>query len=137
MSRKKKSKGFPIWVLIPVLLIAAGSGYFLLHQGGERASLRTVEQLNPDLYLENANSLRGNTYKMDVEIESALGNSPKQGRLFSVQLNSASKSGAAVIVPVLIPPALGALTIQKGQKYLMKVKVVENGLLELELATKP
>lgn len=137
MSRKKKSKGFPIWVLVPVLLIVAGAGYFLLHQGGERASLRTVEQLNPDLYLENANSLRGNTYKMDVEIQSALGNSPKHGRLFSVQLNSASKSGAPVIVPVLIPPALGALTIQKGQKYLMKVKVVENGLLELELATKP
>jgi hypothetical protein len=137
MSRKKKSKGFPVWVLFPVLLIAAGAGYFLLHQGGERASLRTVESLDPDLYLENANSLRGNTYKMDVEIESALGNSPKQGRLFSVQLNSASKSGAPVILPVLIPTSLGALTIQKGQKYLMKVKVVENGLLELELATKP
>lgn len=137
MSRKKKSKGFPVWVLVPVLLIAAGAAYFLLHQGGDRASLRTVEQLNPDLYLENANSLRGNTYKMDVEIQSALGNSPKQGRLFSVQLNSASKNGAPVIVPVLIPPALGSLTIQKGQKYLMKVKVVENGLLELELATKP
>jgi hypothetical protein len=137
MSRRKKSKGNPVWFLIPALLIAMGAGYFVLHQGGDGASLRTVEQLNPDLYLENANSLRGNTYKMDVEIESSLGNSPKQGRLFSVHLNSPSKSGVPVILPVLIPPALGTMTIQKGQKYLMKVKVVESGLLEVESATKP
>jgi hypothetical protein len=137
MSRRKKSKGIPVWFLIPAFLIALVAVYLALHQGGEGASLRTVEELNPDLYLENANSLRGNTYKMDVEIESALGNSPKQGRLFSVRLISSSKNGNPVILPVLIPPVLGGMTIQKGQKYLMKVKVVESGLLEVESATKP
>jgi hypothetical protein len=38
---------------------------------------------------------------------------------------------------VLVPPVLGSLTIQKGQHYLMKVKVVEDGLLKVEEARKP
>jgi hypothetical protein len=37
----------------------------------------------------------------------------------------------------LIPLELGGLTIQKGQHYLMRVKVIESGLLKVEEATKP
>jgi hypothetical protein len=41
------------------------------------------------------------------------------------------------VLPVLVPPTLSGLTIQKGQHYLMKVKVVEDGLLKVEEANKP
>ena len=41
------------------------------------------------------------------------------------------------MLPVLVPLELGNLTIQKGQHYLMKVKVVEDGLLKVEEARKP
>ncbi len=98
--------------------------------------MRTVEMLDPDLYYDNANSLRGNTYKIAAEIDSSLGNSPAKGRLFSVRVTNGQKGGAPVILPVLVPVSLGQLTIQKGQHYLMKVKVVENGLLKVEEASK-
>lgn len=137
MSRKKKSKGLPPWLVVFLLLLIAVGVYIGITQKSAESSLRTVEELNPDLYYENANSLRGNTYKMDVTIDSSLGNSPSKGRLFSVLLKNADKSGGTVILPVLVPVTLGNLTIQKGQHYLMKVKVVENGLLQAEEALKP
>ena len=120
-----------------VLLLVAAAAYFSLRQNGSDASLRTVEELSPDLYYENANSLRGNTYKIDTEIDSSLGSSPTRGRLFSVTVKNSNKSSAPVILPVLVPLELNNLTIQKGQHYLMKVKVVDNGLLKVEEATKP
>lgn len=137
MSRQKKSQGLPLWLIVLLVLLAAGGGFYSLHQNGGDASLRTTEELDPSIYYENANSLRGNTYKIDVEIDSALGNSPNKGRLFSVILKKASKNGAPVVLPVLVPLELGNLTIQKGQHYLLKVKVVENGLLKVEEARKP
>ena len=137
MSRKKKSKGLPPWLIGLVLLLVAAAAYFSLRQNGSDASLRTVEELSPDLYYENANSLRGNTYKIDTEIDSSLGSSPTRGRLFSVTVKNSNKSSAPVILPVLVPLELNNLTIQKGQHYLMKVKVVDNGLLKVEEATKP
>ena len=137
MSRKKKTKGLPPWLIVLFLLLVAAAAYYGLTQNASENSLRTVEELNPDLYYENANSLRGNTYKMDVTIDSSLGNSPAKGRLFSVLLKNGDKTGGPVILPVLVPVTLGNLTIQKGQHYLMKVKVVESGLLQAEEALKP
>ena len=137
MSRKKKSKGLPPWLMGLLLLLVGAGVYYLLTTNASEASLRTVEVLNPDLYYENANSLRGNTYKMDVTIDSSLGNSPSKGRLFSVVLKNDDKSAVPVKVPVLIPLPLGNLTIQKGKHYLMKVKVVDNGMLQAEEAFKP
>jgi hypothetical protein len=120
-----------------LVLLAAGGGFYGLHQNGGEASLRTTEALDPALYYDNANSLRGNTYKIDAEIGSSLGNSPTKGRLFSVVLKKQTQGGAPVVLPVLVPPTLGGLTIQKGQHYLMKVKVIEDGLLKVEEARKP
>ena len=125
-----------MFIGLAVLLVATAA-YFSLRQNGADASMRKVEELNPDLYYENANSLRGNTYKIDTEIDSSLGNSPTKGRLFSVTLKNANKNGAPVILPVLVPMELNSLTIQKGQHYLMKVKVVDSGLLRVEEASKP
>jgi hypothetical protein len=141
MSRHKKSRGLPPWLNLLLLLIIGVAGYWSLRQGGGEASLHTTVQLDPALYYDNANSLRGNTYKIDVEIDSSLGNSLSKGRLFSVVLKQpgkqALKGDPPVILPVLVPPALGSLTIQKGQHYLMKVKVIEDGLLKVEEANKP
>jgi hypothetical protein len=124
-------------MLIVLVALLAGGFYWIIAQGGKEGSLRTVEELDPKLYYDNANSLRGNTYRIDAEIDSALGNSPTKGRLFSVMLKNAGKGGAPVILPVLVPIELGKLTIQKGQHYLMKVKVIDNGLLSVEEARKP
>jgi hypothetical protein len=137
MSRQKKPQGLPPWLIMLLVLLAAGGGFYGLQQNGGDASLRTIEELNASIYYDNANSLRGNTYKIDAEIDSALGNSPTKGRLFSVVLKKQTQGGAPVVLPVLVPPTLGGLTIQKGQHYLIKVKVIEDGLLKVEEANKP
>jgi len=125
-------------LLIVVLVLLAAVGVFYgLHQNSGDTSLRTIEELDPSIYYQNANSLRGNTYKIDAEIDSALGNSPTKGRLFSVVLKKQTQSGAPVVLPVLVPTTMSSLTIQKGQHYLMKVKVIEDGLLKVEGANKP
>jgi hypothetical protein len=136
MSRRKRS-GLPPWLLLLILLLAAGGGWLALRQGGGETSFRTVEDLDPHLYYESANSLRGNTYRIDAEIDASLGNSASKGRLFSVTLKKPVGATPPVILPVLVPPSLGSLTIQKGQHYLMKVKVVDGGLLEVQQAAKP
>jgi hypothetical protein len=120
-----------------LLLIVGVSGFWILREGAGDASLRTTEELDDSLYYDNANSLRGNTYRIDGEIDSALGNSPSKGRIFSVVLRKDAKSGMPIVLPILIPGELGTLTIQKGQHYIMKVKVIENGLLKVEEARKP
>lgn len=137
MARQRKSRGFPFLIVMVAAVLALAAVVVLMKQGGGGSSLRTVEELDPNLYYENANSLRGNTYRIDAEIDSSLGNSPSKGRLFSVRLKGSNKSGSAVILPVLVPVELGTLTIQKGQHYLMKVKVGDNGLLVVEEARKP
>lgn len=134
MSRQRKKRGFPVWMLILVAALFAAAGYVALRHGDGSASLRTVEELDPELYYANANSLRGNTYRIDAEIDSSLGNSPSMGRLFSVRLRGGS---GKAILPVLVPLHLASLTIQKGQHYLMKVKVADSGLLCVEEARKP
>lgn len=137
MSRRGKSKGVPLWPLLLLALAAVAAGYFFLTGDASKASWRTVEELSPDLYYKDANSLRGNTYKIDAEIDSSLGISPGKGRLFSVILKNGGKEGGQTILPVLVPVNLGSLTIQKGQHYLMRVKVVDGGLLSVEEARKP
>ena len=45
---------------------------------------RTLTPIDVGTYLDNANSLRGNVYKLTGTIDSELAWSPGQGRLFSV-----------------------------------------------------
>jgi hypothetical protein len=136
MSRRRRSN-VPLWTLLPVVVLLTAGGYVFFRSTPGAASLRTTEPLDPALYYESANSLRGNSYRIDVEIDSSLGNSASKGRLFSVKLKNPGSGGVPDLLPVLVPPALGSLTIQKGQHYLMKVRVVEGGLLEVQQAVKP
>ena len=62
MSRQKKTKGLPPWFIGLVLLLVATAAYFTLRQNSADASLRTVEELNPDLYGNVFHKVRINYY---------------------------------------------------------------------------
>ena len=137
-SRKKKSqKG--AYLLGLVIILGAATCYFFLSSNVASSSLRTVEDLNPDIYYEDANSIRGNTYKLDAEIDSFLGTSPTKGRLFSVNIISNPKNADTThtMLPILVPIQQSNLSIQKGQHYLLKLNVGDDGLLTGEEAYKP
>jgi len=136
MSRSNRVSRISLVGIVSVLSLLSACGYYILFHKSSDVAFRKIERLDPNLFYENANSLRGNTYRIDAEIDSSLGSPPSSGRLFSVVVKDARENGP-VILPVLIPPSLGSLTIEKGQHYYLKVKVDERGMLIAEEAVKP
>jgi len=67
-----------------VTLAAAAGGYALF--GSSSDPYRTISPFPVQDYLDNANSLRGNVYKVDGTIAKSLQWSPNAGRLFSIDL---------------------------------------------------
>jgi len=118
-------------VLASVFVLLGVSGVFLFQKDGN--PYRTVERLKPADYLENGNSLRGNTYQLEGIIASSLGSNPEKGRLFSLRAAHGEKEWP---LPILVPPGFRDVNLQKGQRYRLKVKVNEGGLLEVEEMTK-
>lgn len=133
MVRRAHRKNNPaLWaVLAVVFLCLGGLGAFFSHKDGN--PYRAVEVLRPGDYLENANSLKGNIYQLDGVIASSLGSNPGQGRLFSLRANYGDKEWP---IPVLVPPGYREINLQKGQHYRFKVRVNEDGILQVEDMTK-
>jgi hypothetical protein len=136
MARRASSRISLATVLLCgfVLLAAIGGGsYFLI---GSSNPFRTVQPLDTDAYLENANSLRGNIYRIDGVVQNSLSWSPAQGRLISVQIGEPKDSGEtgetgkADRVAILVPAKFNHINLQKGQRYQFKVEIVKDGIIE-------
>jgi hypothetical protein len=104
--------------------VVVAAGYFMLSAAQD--PFRALHELEVGQYLENANSLRGNVYKVEGVIDHALYWSPVRGRLFSLQVDGPGRSGR---VAVLVPADFNHMNLQKGQRYHIKVEVVEGGVL--------
>ena len=86
----------------------------------------SMAELDTQVYLENANSLRGNRYRCSGTVENALAWSPDDGRLFSVRVEGETREE---VLPILVPADFNHLNIQKGQAYQVSLEVVEKGIL--------
>jgi hypothetical protein len=102
-----------------VLVLAAG-GYLMF--GGAQDPYRTTSPFPVKDYLENANSLRGNTYKLEAQVDKTLEVSPDSSRLLSVE-------NGGDIIPLLVPSKLNGMNIERGQKLQFKVQINEKGLV--------
>lgn len=121
-----------LWLILGVIFLGLGAvGAFFLQRRGD--PYRTVEKLRPGDYLENANSLRGNNYQLEGVINASLGSSPEKGRLFSLRTTQGERE---FLLPVLVPTDYRELNLQKGQRYRLKVRVNDAGLMEVEEMTK-
>ena len=142
MARRANSKIRPLWVALTVgaLVLAIAVGVLLQSGGGD--PYRTVPELDLSDYLNNANSLRGNTYKVRGEIRQSLGDSRAKGRLVSVEVARTTarngnggtdggngNGGGKDVLPVLVPPKLSYLNLQKGQRYTFELEVGDAGVL--------
>lgn len=90
------------------------------------ASGRGTSELNIQEYLENANSLRGNVYKVSGTVEEQLKWTPENGRLFSVETGSGSDSTP---IPIRVPQEFSKQNIDRGSEFLFIVEVGKDGLL--------
>jgi len=94
---------------------------------GKRGNVNAAA-LSLTSYRDNANSLRGNIYKIDGKIEEMLKWSP-EGRLISFD---ASDGSTSIPVPVLIPAEFKNVNLERGAPMTMVVRVDRVGTLVAE-----
>jgi hypothetical protein len=129
MARRASTSANPLW-LITAIAVAIGvvaGAYAIFGSGGE--PYRTVGALPVQDYLENANSLRGNVYKLDGLVSGSLEWSATRGRLFSVDVGSGA---SADVVPVVVPPQFNHVNIERGQRFFFKIEVGDKGVLQAQ-----
>lgn len=110
-------------------MVAAVGGLVFYERSGD--PYRTVQSLDVDVYMENANSLRGNVYKIDATIMNSLEWSQEVGRLISVQV-----ANHGDVVPVLVPASFNHVNLQRGQRFFFQVEVGRRGILLAQDLTK-
>jgi len=135
MPRRASSSANPVWILAIVIFIVAsmGGGYYLYNVAKD--PYRTLTTLDPELYRENSNSLRGNTYKVSGTVFNAsLQWSPDQGRLIEVDVET--NNGGEEPLALLVPAEFNSVNIQKGQKFYFQVEVGDKGILKVKKMVK-
>ena len=133
MARRASAQQNPI-ILFILLLVVIGlgvGGFFVFRKNNE--PFRTLQSIDVAVYLENANSLRGNSYKIEAVIQNSLAWAPARGRLFSVEVDT---STGKEMIPLLIPAELNSVNVQKGQRFFFKIEVVQEGVLLVKEMTK-
>jgi hypothetical protein len=125
MARRASSSVHPVWMLIAAALLvgALGAGYLLF--GKISDPYRTMTPLPVQDYLQNANSLRGNIYKLEATVTQSLDYSPSAGRLFSVDAGGEE-------LPILVPPEFNKINIERGQRFFFKIEVSDKGILKAQ-----
>lgn len=119
----------PAWVVAIILMVGSSIGASFFIFGRTSDPFSAMEQLSPRNYLDNANSLRGNLYKLEGVIDNSLAWSPSEGRLYSVQVE---ENGTTELLPILVPPELNHINIQRGNRMHFKVRVQRAGILVAE-----
>ncbi len=110
--------------LLALLGVAIGGGFALLNRSTD--VMTGITALSTEEYLESSTALSGNTYKIEGTVDDRLDNwRAAEGRLFSVQVSEAGS-----FLPVWVPSKMET-NIQRGQRYVFKVRVLETGVLEV------
>ncbi len=126
MPRRASSRTHPVWLVVALVLLAGalGGGAYLWMSLSD--PYRTLTPIDIGAYMDNADSLRGNVYKLTGTIDSELAWSPTDGRLYSVLADG----GANDVLPLLIPPQFDSINIQKDQRFSFKIEVGDKGILK-------
>ena len=126
MARRASTSPPPLRIVLALAVaLAAMVGGWLVY-GRVSDPYRTMAPLPVADYLENANSLRGNVYKLNATIAKSLEWSATAGRLFSVETDGGRETE---MLPVLVPPEFNHVNIERGQRFIFKIEVGEKGIL--------
>jgi len=128
MARRASSSAHPLWLTAAFILVLGfvGGGYWIYTQLND--PFRTLTPLPVSAYLDNSDSLRGNTYSVQGVIANQLGWS-SVGRLYSIEVG-------ADVLPILIPAQLNAVNLQKGQQFSLEIEVSDKGILRAKALRK-
>ena len=125
MARRASSSIHPGIIIgaIAAIIVAVVAGKSML--GKKSASFGDIATLQVDELLENGNSLRGNEYVVEGQIDQKLQWTTDRGQLVSVRV---SAPGGDEFVGIEIPPEFNKLNIDSKQKYAFRVKFKQGGI---------
>jgi len=125
MARRASSKMHPIAILVAVLLVVgiifAGKSMI----GNKSTAFGEITPLDVDQLLENGNSLRGNEYVVEGQIDEKLRWTSDRGQIVSVLVKSGSGDD---LIGIEIPAEFNHLNIDTRQKYVFRVKFRQGGI---------
>ena len=125
MARRASSNLHPRIIIgaIAAIVVAVIAGKSMI--GKKTASFDDVAKLSVDELLENGNSLRGNEYVIEGQIDEKLQWTTDRGQLVSVRVEA---PGGDEFVGIEIPQEFNKLNIDTKQKYAFRVKFRQGGI---------
>ena len=125
MARRASSKLNPGIILGAAAVIAAAifAGKTIL--GKKTTSFSDVAPLSIEELLENGNSLRGNEYVVEGQIDEKLQWTTERGQFVSVRVDT---PGGDQFIGIEIPQKFNKLNIDTRQKYTFRVKFRQGGI---------
>lgn len=125
MARRASSRPNPGIILgvAAAIAVAVFAGKSLL--GKKTSSFGEVAKLHIEDLLENGNSLRGNEYVIEGQIDEKLQWTSDRGQLVSVRVTT---PGGDEFIGIEIPAEFNKLNIDTRQKYAFRVKFRQGGI---------
>jgi hypothetical protein len=125
MARRASSRLNPGLIIgaVAAIAVAIFAGKSLL--GKKSASFGDISALSIDELLENGNSLRGNEYVIEGQIDEKLQWTTGRGQFVSVKIEA---PGGDEFVGIEIPQDFNTLNIDTKQKYSFRVKFRQGGI---------
>lgn len=125
MARRASSQLHPGIIIgaIAAIAMVVIAGKSLL--GKKSASFGDTAKLSVQELLDNGNSLQGNEYVVEGQIDEKLQWTNDQGQLVSVKVDT---PGGSEFVGIEIPPQFNKLNIDTRQKYSFRVKFKRGGI---------
>ncbi len=125
MARRASSNLHPGIIIgaVAAIVVAVIAGKSLISK--KSASFGEVAKLSVSELLENGNSLRGNEYVIEGQIDEKLQWTTGRGQLVSVRIETPSGDE---FVPIEIPNEFNKLNIDTRQKYSFRVKFRQGGI---------
>lgn len=122
MARRASSTVNPVWLIAAALIAIAAVAAVLFFKDTVSDPYRTLPPFPVKEFMDNANSLRGNVYRVECVIGDQL-QYTQGARLFTVEIDGEP-------VGLVVPAELRDVNVQKGQRYLFKVQVENKGVLK-------
>jgi len=125
MPRRASSNIHPgiIGIAIVVLILVIMGGRMFI--GNKTTGLGNLPALDIQQMLENANSMRGNEYIVEGQVNEKLLWTPDRGQFISLRVDT---PGGEEIIGVEIPPKFDNLNIETRQSYSIRVRIREGGI---------
>ena len=127
-DRRQKSR---LGVLLLVIAVLVAAGVWFASSRLADYQYQKAAPLDVAAYTTSSNSLRGNTYRLEGEVQSLLTWSPS-GRLVSVGLDGGKRA-----VPVLLPSDLNSTNIERGHQLRFLLVVDDQGILRATKISEP